>query len=491
MRRTFIILLLAAIMCLAVALPALAGDDYPATYKNLAKDAVIDEWGFYNRECVSFVAWCLNSRNQIYFHNTANNPWWGNANTWNDTARALGYRVDNTPARGAVAYWDEGYYGHVAWVSAVDGNSVTIEEYNYDHCGNYHTRTIPVNEPHGYIHIKDLPSTPPAPVVSVDFSDWQDEDYTFIGETDAVLGQKITVSNGKCSEVGLYLIDEEGAFLAEAEAAYSGATVMFGMNEDCGFELAPGTVYLYEFYAVVDGKTYWSGEYSFTTAGENAGENAGTEAGQGTKEPPLLGFGSAGQGVHFPAVKEYSAGLFPDVDEDDWYAAVVKAGYELGLITGMSDGGFDPKGQLTIAQTVTMAARLHSIYYNGEEDIPEADGPWYQAYLDYAYKNGIINSAYYFCDVTAPANRAQFAEIFADALPAEALSPINDIADGDVPDVGADSSYADAVYLLYRAGILQGRDSGYFYAASNINRAEAAAMLSRMAESDNRLEFEL
>ncbi|MBR0375045.1 MAG: CHAP domain-containing protein, partial [Firmicutes bacterium] len=156
MRRTFIILLLAAIMCLAVALPALAVDDYPATYKNLAKDAVIDEWGFYNRECVSFVAWCLNSRNQIYFHNTANNPWWGNANTWDDTARALGYRVDNTPARGAVAYWDEGYYGHVAWVSAVDGNNVTIEEYNYDHCGNYHTRTIPVNEPHGYIHIKDL-----------------------------------------------------------------------------------------------------------------------------------------------------------------------------------------------------------------------------------------------------------------------------------------------------------------------------------------------
>ena len=487
MRRTFIILLLAAIICLAFALPALAGDDYPATYKNLGKDAVIDEWGFYNRECVSFVAWCLNSRNQIYFHNTANNPWWGNANTWDNTARALGYRVDGTPARGSVAYWDEGYYGHVAWVAAVDGNNVTIEEYNYDHCGNYHTRTIPVNEPHGYIHIKDLPSTPPAPVVSVDFSDWQDEDYTFVGEDNAALGQTITVKNGKCSEVGLYLIDEDGAFLAEAEADYDGAHVLFDMNEDCGFTLAPGTVYLYEFYAVVDGKTYWSEEYSFTTAGESPSE---TES-PGTKEPPRPSLGSSALAVHFPAVKQYSAGQFSDVAEDDWYAAVVKAGYELGLITGMSDVAFDPKGQLTIAQTVTMAARLHSIYFNGEEDIPASDGPWYQAYMDYAYKNGIINSAYYFCDVNEAANRAQFAEIFADALPAEALAPINDIADGDVPDVGADSSYADAVYLLYRAGILQGRDSGYFYATSNINRAEAAAMLSRMAESDNRLEFEL
>ncbi|MBR3391485.1 MAG: S-layer homology domain-containing protein [Firmicutes bacterium] len=488
MRRTLIILLLAAVMCLAVALPALAGDDYPATYKNLAKDAVIDEWGFYNRECVSFVAWCLNSRNQIYFHNTANNPWWGNANTWNDTALALGYRVDRTPARGAVAYWDEGYYGHVAWVSAVDGNNVTIEEYNYDHCGNYHTRTIPVNEPHGYIHIKDLPSTPPAPAVSVAFSDWQDDDSTFIGETDAVLGQKIAVSNGKCSEVGLYLIDEEGAYLAEAGRAYDGNTFLFDVNEDCGFELTPGTVYLYEFYAVVNGKTYWSDEYSFTTAGEKA--DAG--AGRGTKEPPLLGFGSAVQEVHFPTVKQYSSGLFKDVGEDDWYAAVVKAGYELGLIMGTNDGLFNPKGQLTIAHTVTMAARLHSIYYNGKEDIPPTEGPWYQAYMDYAYKNGIISVSYYFnCDVTKPANRAQFAEIFANALPAEALAPINDIEEGDVPDVGAESSYADAVYLLYRAGILQGRDSGYFCATSNINRSEAAAMLSRMAESDNRLEFEL
>ncbi|MBQ1344086.1 MAG: S-layer homology domain-containing protein [Firmicutes bacterium] len=489
MRRTFIILLLAAIMCLAVALPALAVDDYPSKYRDVPKDSVTDEWRFYNRECVSFVAWCLSSRNGIAFSNYMNGHWWGNANTWDDTARALGYRVDNTPAVGAVAYWDNGYYGHVAWVAAVDGNNVTIEEYNYDYDGGYHTRTIPASEPYGYIHIKDLPSTPPAPVVSVDFSDWQDEDYTFIGETDAVLGQKITVSNGKCSKVGLYLIDEEGAFLAEAEAAYDGKHFVFDMNGDCGFELAPGTVYLYEFYAVVDGKTYWSEEYSFTTEGENAGENSGAEAGQGTKEPPLLG--NSAQSVHFPTVKQYNSGLFTDVAEDDWYAAVVKAGYELGLITGMSDGAFDPKGQLTIAQTVTMAARLHSIYYNGEEDIPASEGPWYQAYMDYAYKNGIINSAYYFCDVNEPANRAQFAEIFADALPAEALAPINDIADGDVPDVGADSSYADAVYLLYRAGILQGRDSGYFYATSNINRAEAAAMLSRMAESDNRLEFEL
>lgn len=37
------------------------GDDYPEKYKNAAKDSLVDEWNFYNRECTSFTAWCLNS----------------------------------------------------------------------------------------------------------------------------------------------------------------------------------------------------------------------------------------------------------------------------------------------------------------------------------------------------------------------------------------------------------------------------------------------
>ncbi len=76
-------------------------------------------------------------------------------------------------------------------------------------------------------------------------------------------------------------------------------------------------------------------------------------------------------------------------------------------------------------------------------------------------------------------------------LPDSALTQINNVPNGTIPDVPMTHNQASAIYKLYRAGILQGRDSGYFYATSNINRAEAAAMLSRMAESDNRLEFEL
>lgn len=134
-----------------------AGDDYPAKYKNAALDSIVDEWNFYNRECTSFVAWCLNSRNQVKFTNQYKGASrWGNANTWGTVAKSLGVTVNKTPAVGAVAWWNTGTYGHVAWVSKVSGSNVTIEEYNWGTAGKYGTRTIAASNPTGYIHIKDI-----------------------------------------------------------------------------------------------------------------------------------------------------------------------------------------------------------------------------------------------------------------------------------------------------------------------------------------------
>jgi surface antigen len=46
----------------AGAASATAGvDDYPANLKSAAQDSLVDPWGFYNRECTSFVAWRLNN----------------------------------------------------------------------------------------------------------------------------------------------------------------------------------------------------------------------------------------------------------------------------------------------------------------------------------------------------------------------------------------------------------------------------------------------
>ncbi|GAA1926269.1 CHAP domain-containing protein [Nocardioides hwasunensis] len=130
-----------------------------------------DPWGFVLRNCTSFVAWRLHERNGMGgFANDMAGEHWGNANNWDDTARRLGYRVDDVPAIGAVAQTDDGRVGHVAWVSAVGPGTVTVEEYNHAVPGGYGTRTVPVGD-FRYLHLADVAPSPligsDRPVVSV------------------------------------------------------------------------------------------------------------------------------------------------------------------------------------------------------------------------------------------------------------------------------------------------------------------------------------
>jgi surface antigen len=126
-----------------------AGDDYPAKWRNRAQDSVLDQWREYNRECTSFVAWALYSRNGF------NMQFWDNANMWGPDAQRRGYLVNHTPAIGAVAWSNAGTWGHVAYVVAVNGGSVTIEEYNEHGNGTYDSRTVSASAFTGYIHFKD------------------------------------------------------------------------------------------------------------------------------------------------------------------------------------------------------------------------------------------------------------------------------------------------------------------------------------------------
>ena len=104
------------------------------------------------------------------FTNSFGGQHWGNAEHWDDAARALGYRVDSVPAIGAVAQTDAGRVGHVAWVSAIGPGTVTIEEYNHSLPGGYGTRTVPVGD-FRYLHLDDVAPSPlvgsDRPVVSV------------------------------------------------------------------------------------------------------------------------------------------------------------------------------------------------------------------------------------------------------------------------------------------------------------------------------------
>lgn len=132
-----------------------SGDDYP--WKHLAKDSGYDRWGMSIRNCTSWVAWALHSRNgfEMPFHDHAKN--------WGPRARALGFVVDGRPAVGAVAWSPTGEYGHVAWVTEVSGGTVWVEEYNQRNDGAYGRRAL--DGGYEYLHFRDLPA-PVAPTLA-------------------------------------------------------------------------------------------------------------------------------------------------------------------------------------------------------------------------------------------------------------------------------------------------------------------------------------
>ena len=68
-------------------------------------------------------------------------PWagdyWGNGGQWATSAAAAGFRTGSTPQVGALACWDDGGYGHVAVVTAVESTTrIQVSECNYDGSGN-------------------------------------------------------------------------------------------------------------------------------------------------------------------------------------------------------------------------------------------------------------------------------------------------------------------------------------------------------------------
>lgn len=116
----------------------LAGDPnrggYPAAWANAPMNAYVDNWGMYTRQCVSYAAFKVS---QAY----GNMPYWGgrgNANQWDDNARAAGIPTGTAPKAGAVGVLNDGYYGHVGWVESVNGNgTITISHYNAGWTGEY------------------------------------------------------------------------------------------------------------------------------------------------------------------------------------------------------------------------------------------------------------------------------------------------------------------------------------------------------------------
>ena len=88
---------------------------------------------------------------------------WGNANTWDDRALDDDYIVDHTPVVGAIFQTDEGRWGHVAYVVAVNNASGewTISEMNVEGLNIVSSRTFSKASAVYYNFIHDKRGAPP------------------------------------------------------------------------------------------------------------------------------------------------------------------------------------------------------------------------------------------------------------------------------------------------------------------------------------------
>lgn len=179
-------------------------NDYPFQNANHCPSAspsakcsanTIDPYGFFFRECTSFIAWRINRdvrtpdprhssflngpNKKLGRNNCKSSNHWGNASNWACYAEFLGYAVDSNPKVGAIAQWTDSCggkcsTGHVAYVEAVNSDaSIDVSEYNYASDDNkvptiqgdhqFGIRTIARNSPlfpQNFIHILSLvPST--------------------------------------------------------------------------------------------------------------------------------------------------------------------------------------------------------------------------------------------------------------------------------------------------------------------------------------------
>ncbi len=121
-------------------------------------------WGAYaGHNCTNYAAYMMTI-------NGAATPNYqlGNASHWAWNASQHGVPVNQTPTAGAIAQWDSnaggtGPDGHVAYVEAVNGNSITVSEDVYS-TGPFRWRTITTGDakwPTNFIHFKDQPNSNP------------------------------------------------------------------------------------------------------------------------------------------------------------------------------------------------------------------------------------------------------------------------------------------------------------------------------------------
>ena len=199
---------------------------------------------------------------------------------------------------------------------------------------------------------------------------------------------------------------------------------------------------------------------------------------------------------------------FKDVPADEWYYPVVKTAYEKGITNGVTRTTFEPNATVTREMFLVMLFRAADVQLDwihqvvtaqsdmffsamGFEDV--AKGAWYAEAVYCAWVMKVTNGvdATHF-GVGQPITREQMAtlaERFMNARLHVALKAAEHPA-AAFSDADQVSGWAkEAVEAMRVAGILQGDDQQRVNPKSHATRAEATAVILRLADATERVSF--
>lgn len=238
-----------------------AGNPYPQTYT--------DSSGVYHPGNCTWQVW-----EEAYNRLGIRLPGWGNAGTWCSKATGAGYTVipytsGAIPPSNSIIEWS----GHVAWVLSADSKGVNLREGNILLNGSYKavheqwwswaTLKKYRGNPKGFICLTKSGTSGAVSYKNLKTESVDSRNACLYGEIHNP--NRLTVS-----KVGAYVWDAAGnAIVSHSEACGRNNSVIYQrlniVSEARPQGLKSGAKYTYQFYAVVNGKTFYSGKSSFTT----------------------------------------------------------------------------------------------------------------------------------------------------------------------------------------------------------------------------------
>jgi hypothetical protein len=174
-------------------------------------------------------------------------------------------------------------------------------------------------------------------------------------------------------------------------------------------------------------------------------------------------------------------------DVSGWYEDYVYYLTERNIIKGMGDGTFNPNGNITRAQFITILANIQGIDLDSFNkasfsDVKSSD--WYSGAVQWAYENGIVTG----WDGRFNPNQ----NIARQDIAVMIMNYVNKVANYSLPDINGAKDFADsddiaayaadAVTKMQQANIINGKDNERFEPESNATRAEACKMVALLLQ---------